>query len=266
MIADFFTYSFLLRALIAGVVLSIGVPLIGTFLVARRYALMADSLAHVALAGVAIGVFFQTQPVVTALVVTVCSAVLIEYLRQKTSLYGESLLSLFLSGSLAFAIVLMSVSQGFNVNLLSFLFGSITTVSTLDLTLIVGLTFSVVVLVVVFYKEFFSVVLDEELAKASGLPVTFLHYLLVIFAAAMITVSLRIVGVLLIGALMVIPVLAAMNVSRSFKKTLILSVFFSVFSVIVGLFSSFAFDIASGGAIVLTALVVFILSVVFRRK
>ncbi|PIQ77654.1 metal ABC transporter permease [Candidatus Peregrinibacteria bacterium CG11_big_fil_rev_8_21_14_0_20_46_8] len=261
---EIFQYDFMVRAFVAGTIIGIIAPMIGTFLVVRRYSLMADTLAHVALAGIAISMLINTPPVITAIITSVLAGLGIERIRERGKIFGESVLALFLSGSLAISVVLISIAQGFNVDLFSFLFGSITTVSTQDITTILILGITVFITIIVLYKEFFFVALDVELARASGIKTTLINTLLVVLAAVTISLAMRIVGVLLIGALMVIPVITAMQYGLSFKRTLSLAVGFSLFSVIGGLFSSYYLDIASGGSIVVLSLILFLASMYIK--
>lgn len=265
MILEIFQFDFMIRAFIAGSIIACIAPLIGNFLVVRRYSLMADTLAHVALAGVAIGLLTRTQPIITALICSVIAAIGIERLRGGHKIFGESVLAIFLSGSLAIAAVLLSLANGFTVNLFSLLFGSISTVSVNDLKIIISLGIVVLVSIILFYKEFFFISFDEELAAANGLRVQGFNTFLVVLAAVTVALSMRIVGVLLIGALMVIPVITAMQLARSFKQTAVISIFFSFLSVIIGLFTSYYLDLASGGTIVVVALVFFI-ATFFKRN
>ncbi|MEK7148523.1 MAG: metal ABC transporter permease [Patescibacteria group bacterium] len=256
----------MIRAFEAGIAIGIVAPLIGMFLVVRRYSLMADTLAHVSFAGVAIGLLLKINPIFSAIALSVVAAFGIESLRNSRRIYGESVLALFLSGSLAIAVIILSLAKGFNANLFSYLFGSISTVSTGDLLVIILLAVIVFFNVVFLYKELFFTSFDSELAEASGLPVRALNLMTVVLAAVAVAISIRIVGVLLIGALMVIPVISAMQYGRGFRFTLILSVIFSLVSVILGLFASYYLDLASGGAIVLVALIIFLLSLVFVKR
>lgn len=263
---DIFQYDFMVRAFEAGIAVSIVAPLIGMFLVVRRYSLMADTLAHVSLAGVAIGLLLAVNPIFSAIALSLVAAIGIESLRHSRRVFGESILALFLSGSLAIAVIILSLSKGFNASLFSYLFGSIATVSTPDLWITAGLALAVFFMTVFLYKELFFISLDEELAQANGLPVKRLNIALVMLAAVAIALSIRIVGVLLIGALMVIPVISAMQYGQGFRTTLILSAFFSLIAVIAGLFISFYLDLASGGAIVLVALALFGVSLLITKK
>lgn len=263
---EIFQYDFMVRALEAGVAIGIVAPLIGMFLVVRRYSLMADTLAHVSFAGVAIGLLMQINPIVSAIGLSVIAAFGIESLSSSRRIFGESVLALFLSGSIAIAVIILSLAKGFNANLFSYLFGSISTVSTADLWVTLVLAIIVFLDVIILYKELFFVSFDPELAEASGLPVKMLNLTMVVLVAIAVALSIRIVGVLLIGALMVIPVVSAMQYGMGFRATLILSVLFSIASVILGLFASYYFNLSSGGAIVVVALIVFVASLIVAKK
>lgn len=263
---EIFQYDFMVRAFEAGIAVGVVAPLIGMFLVVRRYSLLSDTIAHVSLAGVAMGLLFQFNPIFSAILFSIGASLGIEWLRHSRKIFSESILAIFLSGSLALAVVILSLAKGFNANLFSYLFGSISTVSPSDVLIIFTLAVVVFGSIVLFYKEFFSVSFDEEIAQVSGLPVRRLNFILVTLAAVTVALSIRIVGVLLIGALMVIPVVAAIQYGKSFRTTLFLSVAISLFSVIGGLFSSYYLNIATGGTIVLIALIVFLISVIFTKK
>lgn len=262
---EIFELEFMRRAFIAGLLISVIVPVIGTFLVVRRYSLMADTLAHVSLVGVAAGVLMKTHPVISAVVASAISAVLIERLRGLRKLFAESVLAIFLSGSLAVAVVMISLAKGFNVDLLSYLFGSISTIGSVDLYLLGGLFVLVLASIAFFYKEFFLVSFDEEFAEAGGVRARGLNLFMVLLAAVTVSLSMRIVGILLIGALMVIPVVTARQFDLSFRNTIITSIVFSLVSVVSGLFLSYHFDLASGGTIVLVSLAIFLAAFVANR-
>lgn len=266
LLPEIFQYEFMRRALVAGLVMAIIAPLIGQFLVVRRYALMADTLAHVSLVGVALGLLLNTQPILTALVTTVIASMGIEKLRSAKKISGESLLALFLSGSLAIAIVLISAVKGFKVDLFSFLFGSITTVSSNDLILALFLAIILILVIGIFYRQLFLISFDEDLAKVDGLKTKTLNNLLVILTAIAVSIGIRVVGVLLIGALMVIPVITAIQFGKSFLKTLLIAISISLFSTIAGLVLSYYFDLASGGTIVLISLVFFLFTLAWNKK
>ena len=250
-------YSFMQRALLAGLMIGVIAPVIGVFLVLRRLSLIADTLAHVALAGVALGLLAGVNPVLGALVVAAVGAVGIERLRVAGRLFGEAALAIFLSGGLAVAVVLIGLSGGFNVDLFGYLFGAITAVQARDLWLVLGLGVTVLATVAVFYKELFAITFDEEGARVQGVPVDTLNLLLTVLVALTVVVAMRVVGILLISALLVIPVAAALRIARSFRSTLWIAVVISLAAVLAGMTASFYLNIAAGGAIVLSAIVLF---------
>lgn len=262
---DIFQFAFMQRAFVAGIVIAVIAPLIGMFLVVRRYSLMADTLAHVSLAGIALAFLFNVHPLAGALIASLLAALGIEMARRSKTGFEESALALFLSGGLAFATVLLSATDRLNVNLLSFLFGSISTVTPSDLYVIIPFGILVAITIALLYKELFAVSFDEELASAQGMRAK--AFILIIMALSAVTVSLaiRIVGVLLTGALMVIPVISALRFGYGFRSTLFFSILFSLVTVICGLLVAFAFNLASGGVIVLLALFIFILSSLLNR-
>lgn len=263
---EIFQYDFMVRAFVAGMVIAFLAPMIGLFLVVRRYSYMADTLAHVSLVGVALGVLAGVNPILPALGVATIASLGIEKLRENKRLFGESILALFLSGSLALAVVLMSLSKGFQGDLMSYLFGSITTVSFFDVIIIVMLAAVVAVCIFFFYRQLFLVTFHEELAFAEGVNTKAFNTFLIVAAAIVVSLSMRIVGTLLIGALMVIPVVTALQLRMSFRNTFLYSILFSVLSTLVGLFASFYLNLASGGTIVLVALIFFLGTLVVKRK
>ncbi|SRR5260221_125324 len=257
---DIFQYSFITRGLEVGIIIGLIAPLIGIFLVLRRYSLIADSLSHVSLAGVAFGLLLKVNPLLTAIIASVLSSIVIERLRLSKRVFGESALSIFLSGSLALAIVLISIAHGFSVDLFYYLFGSILTVRQVDVYTILLVGVVVLLIILLFYKELVYVTFDEEAAQVGGIPTRFINTLLIILAAFTVALSIPIVGVLLISALVVIPVVTALQFKKSFLITILISEGISLFSVIAGIIGSFYFNIPAGGAIVLITLLLFVCS------
>jgi len=262
---DIFQYSFILRGLEAGVIVAFIAPLIGIFLVLRRYSLIADTLSHVSLAGVAMAFLFGWNPILTTLGVTTISSVGIERLRNTKHIYGESALALFLSGGLALATVLLSLGKGFNSNLLNYLFGSIVTVTQNDIYTILILGVIVLILLIIFYKEIVYITFDEESAKVSGLPVRFINTIFIMLVAITISLAIPIIGILLITALIVIPVVTALQLRKGFLKTIIWAECFSILSVVAGIFISFYFNLSTGGTIVLLMLGIFLFVMLIKK-
>jgi zinc transport system permease protein len=261
---DILHYSFMVRALIAGILVALAVPLLGVFLVAKRYSLIADSLAHVSLAGVGLGLLLGTTPIYLAVPVTAAGAMLLEWLRQRQKLSGEISLAILMSGGLAVAVVLANLAHGVRVDFNSYLFGSITTTSNNDLWVLGGTVLAITIIVLSQFKALMHMSFDEESAKIAGYNVRLLNYLLAVMAAVVVVLSLRIVGGLLMSALLVIPVVTASQWAKSFSQTVGLAVVAALFSVIVGLLLAFYIGIAAGGAIVLSALALLILSILLK--
>lgn len=260
MTLSIFQYEFMVLAFIAGIVTAVVAPTMGIFLVTRRYSFMADTLAHVSLAGVAVGFLTGTQPIITAMIVSSIAAIWVETIRRKKRVLGESALSMFLSGGLALAAVLLSASQGLNVNLHSVLFGSIATVNRADVIIISFLGIAVLAIIAFLWKELTCIAFDEELAETGGVQIKIINYVFVVLTAVTVSVSMRIVGILLIGALMVIPVTAAMQLDRSFRTTLWYAIGLSLLAVVTGLFIAYYVGFSSGGTIVLLSMSFFFLT------
>jgi zinc transport system permease protein len=261
-LTDLFYYGFVIRGFEAGVIVAIIAPLIGIFLVLRRYSLIADTLAHVSLAGIAIGALLGINPVFTALGATLLSSIGIERLRTTKKIYGESALAVFLSGSLALAVVLLSIAHGFSTNLFNYLFGSIVTVTTTDVYTISVLAFIVIAVLAAFYKELVYITFDEEAARVSGVPTRLINTVLILLSALTVSLSIPIVGILLIAALIVFPVITALQFRKSLKKTIIYAEVISIFSVLTGIIASFYLNLSTGGTIVLIMVVVFIAALI----
>jgi zinc transport system permease protein len=263
---EMFEYEFMQRAFIAGIFIAILASLSGTFIVLRRYSLISETLAHSALVGVAVGLVAGYNPLWMAVVVAILSAWLIEYLRSSFALYADAVLAILLSGSLAVAVIIVSLGGAFNNSLFSYLFGSILSVSDSDvLTIIIFGSVSLLFLLL-FSKELYFIAYDEEVAKTSGVKVQFLNFLLVTVVAIIIALSIRVVGSLLIGALMVIPTVAALQYRVGFKSTMLISLFFALFSVVFGMTLSYYFSLPSGATIVLAVITIFIISLLINKK
>lgn len=266
---ELWQYEFMQRALVAAVLVGLVTPVIGTFLVQRRLALLGDGIGHVALTGVALGLLTSTSPVLTAAVVSVVGAVLMELVRVRTRTSGDVALALLFYGGIAGGVLLIGLTPGAsNATLTEYLFGSVSTVSEQDILVVAALAVGVVAVIAVYGRELFVLCQDEEVARAHGLPVRFLSVLLAVTAALTVVIAMRIVGVLMVSALMIVPVAAAQQLSKSFRVTMILAVAIGLISSLGGLTTAFYSDLAPGATIVLLALALFGLAVgigVFRK-
>lgn len=252
---ELFAFDFMRRALIAAVLVGLAAPAVGTFIVQRRLSLLGDGIGHVALTGVALGFLTGTAPVLTAVVVSVLGAIAIELVRARGRTSGDVALALLFYGGIAGGVLLIGLAPGgSNSTLTSYLFGSISSVTTLDLWVISIMAVAVLAVVVLFGRELFVLCQDEEVAKASGLPVRFLSLLIAVTAALTVVVAMRVVGLLLVSALMVVPVATSQQLTRGFRATMLLAMALGVAATVGGLTSAFYADVAPGAAIVLMAL------------
>ena len=263
---EMFEYEFMQRAFIAGIFIAILASLSGTFIVLRRYSLISETLAHSALVGVAVGLVAGYNPLWVAVGVAVISAWLMEYLRSSFALYSDAVLAILLSGSLALAVIIVSLGGAFNNSLFSYLFGSILSVSDSDVMTIVIFGSLSLLFLLLFSKELYFIAYDEEVAKTSGVRVKFLNFLLVTVVAIIIALSIRVVGSLLIGALMVIPTVAALQYRVGFLSTMLTSLLFALFSVVFGMILSYFFSLPSGATIVLAVIAIFIISLIINKR
>jgi zinc transport system permease protein len=250
--------GFMQRALVSGVAVAVICSAVGLFLVLRRHSLFGDALSHMAFGGIAIGLFMNVYPLWTAIVVSILGALGITKLRQSTKIPADATVAVLLSSGLALGVVLVSLSGGFNVNLFSFLFGSILLVSADEVIMILAIAAAIVAILALLYRRFMYITFDEEQAKVSGLQVTLLNYLFIVLASITVIASIRLVGVLLISSLIVIPNITAMMFGKGFKKTALISGAIAVFSVVTGIMVSYAANLAPGGTIVLVAIIIFL--------
>ncbi|CAM2794888.1 metal ABC transporter permease [Streptomyces albus] len=251
-------FPFMQRALLAALLVGIAAPAVGIYLVQRRQAIMGDGIGHVALTGVALGFLLSTNPVWMAVLVSSLGAIGMELIRWYGKARGDIALAMLFYGGMAGGVMIINLSpNGSNANLTTYLFGSITTVSAEDIVAIVGLSVFVLLVSLGLRRQLFAVCQDEEFARVTGLPVRLLNLLLAVTAAVTVTVAMRVVGLLLVSALMVIPVAAAQQATRGFAATLGLSVGFGVVVTLSGTVTSYYADVPPGASIVVLAIVLF---------
>lgn len=258
-----FHYSFMQNAFMISILISILCPCIGIFLVLKRYSMIGDTLSHASLAGIAIGLLTQNNPIISAFAFTSICGLLIEFLRDYFKKYEELILTIVLSLGVGIAITIMS-SGKLHANVDTFIFGSILTVTKEELYTVLALSVISVVTFIVMYNELVFIAFDEEAAKIAGVKVKLINYIFAILVAATISVSIRIAGVLVLSSMIALPVAAAMQLGKGFKTTFFTSIIFSVIDILLGLFISYYINSAPGGV---TALVsVGLLAVVIIAK
>ena len=264
-------YDFMVRALLAAVFTGLAAPAVGTYLVQRRLALMGDGMGHIAVTGVGLGLLTDRSPVLTAVVVTVLGALLLEFVRQRGRTSGDVALALLFYGGIAGGVMVTGLAGGSAQTLHNYLFGSITTVSANDVWTVVVLAAAVVFVALGLAPQLFAVCQDEEFARAAGLQVRAYNLVTSVLAAVTVTVAMRTVGLLLVSALMVVPVATAQQLTRGFKVTLLAAMVLGAVASVGGVVTSFYVDVAPGATIVLLALAGFLIAwpvgaVVQRRR
>ncbi|MDL4839918.1 metal ABC transporter permease [Aquibacillus rhizosphaerae] len=273
MIANFFEYEFLRNTFYTGLLIGLIAPLLGTFIVVRRLSLIADALSHVTLAGIAFGLLLEKKYILGGVITpfyagmgfSVIGSVFIERLRSVYKAYQELAIPIILSGGVGLSVIFISLANGFNTDLYNYLFGSVSAVSRSDLYSIIVITVIVITVIFLFYKELFMLSFDEEHAVVSGIHAKRIHFLFIVLTALVIAASIRIVGVLLVSALMTLPVAASIRIAKGFKQTIVLSIIFGEISVIIGLISGYYFEIPPGGTIVVTSILILLLSISIKK-
>jgi zinc transport system permease protein len=259
-VSDILSYSFMQHALMAAFLVGLAAPMVGVFLVQRRLSLIGDGMGHVALAGVAVGVFTNQSPVLTALVFAVLAAVGIELVRARGRTSGDVALAVMFYGGIALGVVVIGRSNGAPANLDSYLFGAISTTTDTDLVVFAVLAIVVVALTWALAPRLFAVANDEEYARATGMAVTALNITLAVLTAVTVVVAMRVVGLLLISALMIVPNATAQLIAGSFRSAMRIAVVIGVICSVGGVSASFYADTAPGGTIVLLAIALFLLA------
>lgn len=248
-----FELEFMRLAFGAGAVVGVLAPAVGFFLVQRRQSLTGDGIGHVAFAGVAAGILLDVAPVLTALGFAVVGGIAIELLRSRGGTAGDQALALVFYTGIALGVVLVSAAGALNVDLFQYLFGSILTVTRADLAVIAVLGAAGLAVVGLLYRPLAGVVIDEEGARVAGVPIGSLNIVVAALAAVTVALSMRVVGILLVAALMVLPVSAAERIAWSMRSTLVLAMGLGLGSSLVGLTVSYYVNLPPGGTIVLVA-------------
>ena len=257
-------YTFMQNALMASIFISILCPFVGVFLVLRRHSMIGDALAHSSFAGVAIGLLIGYNPIITAFIFTSICAILIEFLRDYYKKYSDLILVIVLTLSVGIAITLISSGQT-HANVNSYLFGSILTVSKQDLVTVMILSVISVITLVFLYEKLVYITLDEEGAKISGVNVKLINYLFALLVGCTISVSIRVIGILVISSMIALPVATALQLNKGFKKTLIFSILFGSFDMLSGVILSYNINCSPGGTIALVSVAVLIVVIIVKQ-
>ncbi len=259
-----FSYGFMQNALFVSIFIAVLCPSIGIFLVLRRYSMIGDTLSHASLAGVTIGLLTNQSPILGAFIFTSLCGALIEFLRTYFKKYTDLILSIVLALSVGTAITVIS-SGRLQSDAESFMFGSILTVTKLDMILVLVLSLISVATLILLYNQMLYIAYDEEAAKIAGVRVKLINYVFSILVASAISVSIRIVGVLVLSSMIALPVATALQLGKGFRVTLIFSIIFSVIDILLGLFISYYLNVAPGGFTALVSVAVLVLVMIFKH-
>ncbi|GIO83678.1 metal ABC transporter permease [Paenibacillus faecis] len=262
---EILTADFFQRALTGGLLIGLTAPLIGIFLVLRRLSMIGDTLAHVTIAGVALGLLVNVYPIGVGLAFAVAASFAIEKLRKAYKGYAELSIAVIMAGGVALASLFFTLGMGYNTDVMSYLFGSIYTLDTTDLYVVGAVTLVVVTVVSIFFKEMFLLTFEEDAASVSGLPVKLLNMLITVMTALVISTAIKIVGALLVSALLTIPAACSLLIARSFKSSVIFSVAIAEIAVVAGLVTAGIWNLAPGATIVLLLIAMLILTLIGKK-
>ncbi|RLF39828.1 MAG: metal ABC transporter permease [Thermoplasmata archaeon] len=260
-----FSYQFFQHALLGGTIAALVCAWVGLFLILRKEAMIGDGIAHTAFGGIALGLLLGINPLLSALAVSILAVLGISYMRKKGMAQSDAAIAVMLALGFSAGLIIISLAGGFNVELLSYLFGSILTIDRSDLLIVAVLGISTALFLGMFYKEILSITFDEEASRLMGLPVTTLSLAFNVLVALTIVLSIKVIGMILVVAILVLPGLAALQLKLSFKRTVCAAMGFGVFSMVTGISLSAIYDVAASGIIVFTAAGVFLFAAAYRR-
>lgn len=261
-----FEYAFMQRALIASIIIGVLCSVIGVYVVLRGMSFIGAGIAHASFGGVALGYLLNVNPLVSAIVFSVLTALSIGKISRKKVIKEDTAVGIFFSATMAFGVLCIGLLKGYNIDLMSYLFGSILAVSNEDLYLIGGVAFVVIPAIILFFKELKFVSFDPEVAEIMGLPVNWLYYCLLVLISLTIVASMKLVGIVLASALLITPAASAYQFAEDFNTMMIISVVLGLISCIGGLILSYYLNTASGATIVMLSTTMFFISVLFSPK
>jgi zinc transport system permease protein len=266
-LAEFFSYSFIQRALFAGTLIGVLCAVLGVFLVLRRLSLIGDGLAHVTFGSVAVALFFRANPLyvtLAAIPLVLLSSLGILRITERAKIYGDAAIGVVSSLGIACGVILASMAGGFNVDLFSYLFGNILAISGTELLTTLILFCVVITAIVLFYNDLFAITFDDELARSSGIRVDRINSLLALLTALTVVLAMKVVGIMLISALLILPAVTALQLARGFKATLVIAGLVAAISVTSGICCSFLLNLPTGGTIVIIGTALFLLSLLVK--
>lgn len=256
---ELFTYQFFTNALLAAILTSISCGIIGTYIVSRRLVFISGGITHTSFGGIGMGYFFGINPLVGAAIFSILSALGIEYMSKKTEVREDSAIAIMWSFGMAVGIIFIFLTPGYAPNLMTYLFGSILTVTTFDLTISLSVTIIVIIFFWLFYKTILFVSFDPEFAKARQINVDLMNYMLITLVALTIVINIKVAGIILIISLLTIPQASANLFYKDFKKIIFISIFIGLTGSILGLLLSYYINIPSGATIIFTLVLIFLI-------
>ncbi len=254
------SYPFMIRAIIVGVLVSFCASLLGVILVLKRYSLIGHGLSDVGFAALALALAVGASPIYVATPIVIAASFVIMYVSQNKRINGDVAIGIFSTGALSFGIIITAISKGFNMDIYSYMFGSVLAMSSFDVVVSVALSVVVIATFVIFYNRLFIVTADEDFARAIGINVTFYQFLISFLTALTVVVGMRMIGTLLISSLIIFPAIIARRFVRSFKYLVLLSALISVFCFILGILISFFYNLPTGAGIVLVNIILLAVS------
>lgn len=250
-------YQFVERAIIAGLFLGIVCAVMGVFLVLRKMSLIGDGLAHISFGAIAIGIVFGFYPLVTAIPLVIIASLIIYALTRKHIIEGDAIIGILASLGLATGVILSSISTGFNIDIFSYLFGNILSITQQELLFVIIGSIIILSVIILFYQEFMAISFNPEQAKISGIPVTILDILFSIITALTVLMSIKLAGALLVSALIILPASSSLQLAKSFQNTMLFAIVFALISILIGIIISFIFNIPTGATIVTVNAIIF---------
>lgn len=263
---EMLAYDFMQRAIVAGLIVGVLCSFISFFVLLKRLSFVGVGISHSAFGGVALGLFLGVNPVLAGGLFATLVAWCIGYVSRRGEIQEDASIGIFFSCAMALGITVVGFKEGYYIDLFSFLFGNILAVNAQDLRLLAGLGAAVLLLLGLFFKELLFMCFDEEMARVNGVPVSFLYYLLLTCIAVTVVVAVKVVGIILASALLVIPAATAHELTGNFRRVIPLSVLAGVFSAMAGLWLSYNYNLASGSTIVLFAGLLFLLAFTFSPR
>jgi zinc transport system permease protein len=264
-IIHFLHYSFIQKAFLAGSFIAVLCSTLGIFLVLKKMSLIGDGLSHVSFGAIALGLFCGVYPIYLAVPVVVLGSLLIIKITEKAKVFGDAAIGIVSAVGIAGGVILASLSRGFNVDLFSYLFGNILAINNTEVVLSIVLSAAVFALIYFFYHDLFSVTFDEEYAKTTGIKAGAMNSLLAMLTAVTVVLSVKVVGVMLVSALLILPAVSALQVAKSFKTAIVIGAVVALLSVLSGIVVSFFFDLPAGATIVMVNVMFFLIALALRK-